>query len=161
MYCGTFQCHLPPVGWGVCRDAVPSVVRSRVHRSGRTTSLSSCSVVLCTGHRVGWTGCGSTAAAGSTPPHTDALGWAGPGSAGLWSGRKNGHMTRVSVETLTAVIIINIINYNNYYCSLLIQSCNTRGCQTCGPWTTTGLTLTQNRTQTFSTASRSFYRDWK
>lgn len=76
---------LPPAGWGVCLDAAPSVWRSRARRSGRTTSPSSCSAGLCTGHSAGWTGCGSSAAAGSWPPRTAGPGWAGPGSAGLLS----------------------------------------------------------------------------
>lgn len=83
---------LPPAGWGVCLDAAPSVWRSRARRSGRTTSPSSCSAGLCTGHSAGWTGCGSSAAAGSWPPRTAGPGWAGPGSAGLLSAWKKSEM---------------------------------------------------------------------
>lgn len=75
---------LPPAGWGVYLDVAPSAWRSRARQSERTTSPSSCPEGLCTGHLAGWTGCGSSAAAGSWPPRTVGPVWAGLGSAGLF-----------------------------------------------------------------------------
>lgn len=51
----TSPCHpyQPQEGWVACQDGAPFAGQSTVHRSGRTTSLSSCSGGLCTGRQGG------------------------------------------------------------------------------------------------------------